>query len=105
MSVDPGHDTPAVLSEYAARFGWNPDQWSFLTGDPAKIENFITKGMLLGLSKDGEGLPVHSQKFVVVDREGHVRAYHDLEDPALIPNVLSDVEALRREPSSRKEKP
>lgn len=105
VTVDPAYDVPAVLSQYGARIGSNPDRWSFLTGDPAKVESFITKGMLLGLSKDGEGMPVHTQKFVLVDREGYVRAYHDLDDPSLIPNLLSDIEALSRERHTPKKKP
>lgn len=31
ISIDPEHDTPEVLSEYARRFGAGP-QWEFLTG-------------------------------------------------------------------------
>jgi protein SCO1/2 len=31
ISIDPEHDTPAVLGEYAGRFGAGP-QWHFLTG-------------------------------------------------------------------------
>ena len=31
VSIDPEHDTPAALSEYAAGFGAGP-QWVFLTG-------------------------------------------------------------------------
>jgi protein SCO1/2 len=31
ISIDPEHDTPAVLAEYAGRFGAGP-QWEFLTG-------------------------------------------------------------------------
>lgn len=31
VSIDPEHDTPDVLAEYAARFGAGP-QWRFLTG-------------------------------------------------------------------------
>lgn len=95
VTVDPAYDTPKVLLKYGAKYGTNPDRWSFLTGDPATVENFITKGMLLGLAKDGKGMPIHSQKFVVVDREGYIRAYHDLDEgEALIPRIVDDVLAL-----------
>jgi len=97
MTVDPAYDTPEVLQKYGFRFGSNPDQWSFLTGDPAAIDRFITKGMLLGLSKDEAGLPIHSQKFVVVDGWGNIRAYHDLDEPGLVPSILTDLDVLNRE--------
>ena len=32
FSVDPEHDTPAVLREYADRFRADPEGWLFLTG-------------------------------------------------------------------------
>jgi protein SCO1/2 len=37
ISVDPRHDTPAVLKEYAERFSAKPG-WTFVTGDAAEIE-------------------------------------------------------------------
>ncbi|HEY8901764.1 MAG TPA: SCO family protein [Chthoniobacterales bacterium] len=97
VTVDPEYDSPAVLKKYAERFGADPARWFFLTGDPAAIETFSTRGMLLALAKDGEGAPIHSQKFVVVDQSGRIRAYHDLADPALLPNLLQDIENLRQE--------
>jgi protein SCO1 len=97
VSVDPEFDQPPVLAKYAARFGADPARWSFLTGDPAAVEKFVTKGMLLALAKDGNGDPMHAQKFVVVDREGRIRAYRDLNDPALLPTLFRDVENLRQE--------
>ncbi|MGH8047529.1 MAG: SCO family protein [Chthoniobacterales bacterium] len=106
VTVDPTYDTPEVLARYGGKIGSNPDHWSFATGEPEKIEQFITKGMLLGLSKDGEGMPVHAQKFVVVDREGYVRAYHDLGDAAVLQDVIADIDKLSREKHTpRKKKP
>src|SRR5262249_7403160 len=32
LSVDPDHDSPRVLGDYARRFGAEPDRWWFLTG-------------------------------------------------------------------------
>ncbi len=101
ITVDPAYDTPDVLSKYGAKYGTDPDRWSFLTGDPDAIEKFIAKGMLLGLSKDGEGMPIHAQKFVVVDREGYIRAYHDLDEgDNLLPKILDDIQTLDREDST-----
>src|SRR5262245_9289536 len=33
FSVDPARDTPAVLNDYADRFGADRRRWSFVTGD------------------------------------------------------------------------
>jgi protein SCO1/2 len=37
ISVDPEHDTPSVLKQYADTFGAKPD-WTFATGQAADIE-------------------------------------------------------------------
>ncbi len=44
LTVDPAEDTPAVLSEYAARFEADPERWLFLTGK---------KEALYALAQDG----------------------------------------------------
>lgn len=36
ISIDPDHDTPLVLKDYASRFGSGRD-WAFLTGDGAQV--------------------------------------------------------------------
>lgn len=37
ITLDPTHDTPAVLAKYAAHLGAGPD-WTFLTGAPEAVE-------------------------------------------------------------------
>jgi len=40
ITIDPEHDTPSALAEYAERFG-APPGWSFLTGSPADVERVL----------------------------------------------------------------
>ncbi|MEM7354200.1 MAG: SCO family protein [Acidobacteriota bacterium] len=42
LSVDPEHDTPEVLREFAQRYGAQPG-WSFLTGTPEDMEALRSK--------------------------------------------------------------
>jgi len=48
ISIDPDHDTPAVLKDYAAKFKAGPG-WTFLTGKKEDIDLLATK---LGMSED-----------------------------------------------------
>jgi len=48
ISIDPDHDTPAVLKDYAAAFGVGPG-WTFLTGNRADIDLLAVR---LGLTDD-----------------------------------------------------
>jgi len=75
-----------------------------LTGEKTKVDDFVVKGMLQPLARDGEGVPSHSQRFVVVDGEGRLRSYYDLNEEELIPKLLMDIGALMRE-SEQKPKP
>jgi uncharacterized membrane protein YozB (DUF420 family)/cytochrome oxidase Cu insertion factor (SCO1/SenC/PrrC family) len=87
VSVDPEHDTPAVLSEYARRFGAMPDRWWFLTGPKATIHHLIRDRLKLSLT---EGIPadpengteaiIHSDRLALLDR-GRVVGFFDSNDP------------------------
>jgi cytochrome oxidase Cu insertion factor (SCO1/SenC/PrrC family) len=57
VSIDPTHDTPAVLAEYAARMNADPSRWIFLTGPENEITEFTQKGMLQVLAKDPKNIP------------------------------------------------
>jgi len=98
VSIDPEYDTPKVLSEYAARLNADPNRWIFLTGPKKEIDEFTTKGMLQVLATDPAGVPTHSTRFLVVDREGRIRSTRKLEEPELVQKLLIDIGSLLREP-------
>jgi protein SCO1/2 len=54
ITVDPEHDTPAVLSQYAVRFGADPERWFFLTGDKPTIYRLARDGFRLGIVDPAE---------------------------------------------------
>jgi protein SCO1/2 len=83
ISVDPDRDTPARLAEYAARYGANPVQWSFLTGPAAAIQDTATEGFKIGVDRtavtpDGGQTfweIFHGEHLVLVDRQLRIRGY------------------------------
>lgn len=83
ISVDPQHDTPEVLAEYAAAFSAS-ERWSFLTGPEEEILELALEGFHLAVDPDPpEGMAspeepiVHSTRFVLVDGRGRIRGYYD----------------------------
>lgn len=85
VSVEPEHDQPAVLAEYAAKFKADRQQWRFLTGDRMVIWPLIEMGFKLpvGIAPEDPDMPIgHSPKFVLVDRAGKIRGYYN----ALMPD-------------------
>jgi protein SCO1/2 len=98
VTVDPAYDTPEVLKAYAEANFADPERWKFLTGDKAVIEKLVTEGFMQHLSEEG-GEPVHGTMFLIVDGNGMVRSARMLEDPELIPKILTDTGNLLREQS------
>jgi len=76
ISVDPETDTPEVLQEYAARFGADPDQWLFLTGDLTYIRRIGSEIFRQPVNKQ-----FHTERFVLVDSEGEIEALYNWPDP------------------------
>lgn len=99
FSVDPERDTPAVLSEYAARYQADRERWLFLTGDRKTVYRLIREGFRLTVKEEPEdaGQIIHSLRFALVDRAGQVRGYYNGDDPESLRRLLPDVDRLLRE--------
>ena len=100
FSVDPEHDTPAVLERYAESFK-APARWLFLTGDGRQIYRLSREGFKLGV--DASPQPVgaetaepilHSTRFVLVDGEGRIRGYYDAFDAESMKGLMRDLESI-----------
>jgi protein SCO1 len=50
ISVDPDYDKPAILREFASRYGADAERWLFLTGDKAEIFRLILGGFIQSVS-------------------------------------------------------
>ena len=64
ISVDPEHDTPEVLRQYAERFGAHAQRWLFLTGEKEAIYRLAREGFHLGVVDPNEAR--HSSAFPVL---------------------------------------
>jgi cytochrome oxidase Cu insertion factor (SCO1/SenC/PrrC family) len=98
ISVDPVRDTPAVLADYAARFGAIDGRWRFLTGEPDRVLDLVRKGFKAAVSEsEGEHQIEHSRKFAVVDRRGRIRAYLDADTQHLLADAGPIIRRLMAE--------
>lgn len=96
ISVDPLHDTPPVLNQFAHRFGGPTDRWVFLTGTPPTVHLLAYETFHVG---DVIGKIEHSTKFILVDKRSHIRGYYSSYAQDGIPALLKDLAALRRQSS------
>ncbi len=94
FTVDPAHDTPAVLAAYGKHFLADPGRWYFLTGLQQTLNTLGLAGFKLN-SVDGS--LNHSTRFVLVDRTARIRGYYDSSDDGFLQNLLRDLRQLEQE--------
>jgi len=75
ITLDPEHDTPAVLKDYAQFWGAKAQGWSFLTGAPAAIRA-LTKRYGVYFAKNSDGGVDHTQLTSLVDGDGVIRVQY-----------------------------
>ncbi|MEP2937414.1 MAG: SCO family protein [Gilvibacter sp.] len=79
FSIDPEHDTPQVLKEYATSYGVTNPNWHMLTGEKLDIYTLANNGFNLyaAQNEEVEGGFEHSGFFALVDQQGNIRSRLD----------------------------
>ena len=115
ITLDPEHDTPEVLSEYAGRFRAQPGRWLFLTGPKPAIYQLAVEGFRLGAvdsrepalrtasawahpfpNADRKPL-IHSSRFALVDRQARIRGYYPGNDEGSLDRLRRNLRIVLRE--------
>ena len=98
ITVDPARDSPERLTWYAGQAQADPARWTFLTGDMDKIETLAESGLRLAVESEAtedQGMAIlHSDRFVLLDRQGEIRGYYDGLDAAAVDRLIRDVRVL-----------
>lgn len=95
FSVDPEHDTPAVLAAYAN--AWNPgeDRWTLLATTRAELPRTLAGFQVHAQpSTDPDNPIVHSSAFLLLDGEGWVRGVYASADAGERARLVADTKAL-----------
>lgn len=102
-SIDPRHDSVAVLREYARRLGVTGTQWQFVTGDKAKIYEIGQQSYFVTAKEDpdAEGGLLHSGAFVLVDKQKRIRGMYDGTKADSVDKLMADLEVLLNETNER----
>ena len=104
-TIDPRHDTPAVLKQYAHSLGVDGSQWQFVCGSQDAIYQ-IAKSYLVAAyddQSDPQGR-VHQGWFVLIDPDKRIRGAYDGTNKEEVMKLKRDVKKLLAEydGSSRK---
>ncbi|MBR9830745.1 SCO family protein [bacterium] len=79
FTVNPEHDTPEVLKEYAEKVHATDGVWTFLTGNKDSIYSVGFNGYFVSAQKDSiaPGGFLHSSNLMLIDGEGRLRGVFD----------------------------
>jgi protein SCO1 len=93
ITVDPEHDTPKVLGDYAKKAGAEPKRWKFLTGDPRAVADVAERFGVLYYPDHGQ--IVHTQAVAVIDPQGKLASiyYGENWEPE---HIFRDMEKARK---------
>lgn len=96
-SVTPDIDSVAQLKKYSLEKGVNDKKWNLVTGDKKHIYELARKSYL-AVKDDGDGGPydmIHTENFILVDKERRIRGFYDGTDSEEMEKLLSDLALLK----------
>jgi protein SCO1/2 len=96
FTVDPEHDTPAVLAQYALRYHAQPERWHFLTGTREALDHLTRDAFKLG---NVDGQLVHSTRLVLLDRQARIRGYYSTSEDSPVGQLVRDIKRVLAEKS------
>ena len=98
-SVNPLHDTVAVLSNYGDTYGAKTNKWHLLTGNKKQIYDLAKTSYLVNAFED-DGSPegfLHSELFLLIDKKARIRGMYDGTNTAEVKKLIEDVKLLKQE--------
>lgn len=99
-TINPSHDTTAILKKWADEWNADPDIWHFVRGKQPDVYQVIL-GEFFGEVKYANGIVRHMQpdrKVVLLDKQGLIKGYYQLESDEDLETVIAAIEKWGREP-------
>ena len=92
-----------MLKEYGERYHADPNKWYFLTGDREQIYSLAKTGFYLPVQQvPGQQEFIHSEKFMLVDKQRRVRGIYDGTNAADVDRLILEIKVLLDEYSKAK---
>ena len=102
-SVTPEIDSVSVLKEYALEKGVIDGKWNVTTGEKKHIYELARKSYFAVLDQGNgdENDFIHTEQFVLVDKERRIRGYYDGTNPKEMTKLKQDIDLLKEEYASK----
>ncbi len=98
-TIDPAHDTVAVLKDFADKLGVQSDKWKFVTGNSDYIYDLGETSYMVMVDEDSEatGGFIHSGALLLVDKEKRIRGVYDGTIEEQVDILMDDIDKLLKE--------
>lgn len=102
-TINPDHDSVAVLSAYAKEYGAISGKWYLLTGDKKQIYDLARSSYFIAAmpvdtaKRGGPDDFIHSEQLILVDKKKHIRGYYDGTDYADVDRLVDEIKVLEWE--------
>lgn len=113
-TVNPDHDTVAVLNKYGISYNAKKGKWHLLTGNKKAIYKLALKDYLVNaMEADGpdtghgqkdstqednyEEAFIHSEFFLLIDKQNRIRGVYDGTDKVQVKKLIEDIKLLKTE--------
>jgi protein SCO1/2 len=97
FSVTPDIDTVAQLKRYAKEKGVIDSKWNLVTGNKKQIYELARKSYFVvkTVGDGGSFDMIHTENFVLIDKERQIRGYYDGTDANEIKRLINDIKTLK----------
>lgn len=105
FTVDPETDTVAQMKRYAVKHHAVDGQWHFLTGKQEDLYGLARKSFFVLKPAEAENQGdvgsdfIHTNNFVLVDRQKRIRGYYDGTNAKEVTQLIKDIQLLLDEPN------
>jgi protein SCO1/2 len=103
FTVDPETDDVAQMKKYATSHQATSGKWHFLTGEKSELYKLARKSFFVLKPAEAQNLGdvgsdfIHTNNFVLVDKELRIRGYYDGTSEKEVNQLISDIKRLQKE--------
>lgn len=103
FTVDPDVDTVEQMKRYADEHKIKGEHWQFLTGSKTDLYQLARQSYFVLKPAEAENLGdagsdfIHTNNFVLVDKQSRIRGYYDGTNPEEVGKLIEDIGRLLRE--------
>ena len=97
-TIDPKHDSVAVLKTYADKLGITDKKWLLLQGNRDEIYTLSQSYLVKKPEEDAKEQFIHDGYFILVDKQKRIRGSYDGTDMKQVDQLIADIKTLQADP-------